>query len=65
MLTVWLDDFTPCLKDSVTGDLVETEVLRVQQPAFLRSIIRKTAGTQNGMSCPGTMKSMRLLLPVR
>ena len=36
MLTVWLDDFTPCLKDSVTGDLVETEVLRVQRTSFLK-----------------------------
>ena len=36
MITVWLDDFTPCLKDSLTGDLVETEVLRVQRKSFLR-----------------------------
>ena len=36
MLTVWLDDFTPCLKDAVTGDLVETEVLRVQRTSFLK-----------------------------
>ncbi len=36
MITVWLDDFTPCLKDSLTGDLVETEVLRVQRTTFLK-----------------------------
>ena len=27
---------TPCLKDAVTGDLVETEVLRVQRTSFLK-----------------------------
>ena len=36
MVTVWLDEITPCLKDTITGDLIETEVLKVQRVSFLR-----------------------------
>ena len=35
MITVWIDDFTPCLKDESTGELVETEVVRLKRKSFL------------------------------
>ena len=36
MVTVWLDEITPCLKDSLTGELVDTEVLQIQRTSFLK-----------------------------
>ena len=41
MITVWLDEITRCLKDSTTGDLVETEVLQVQRSSFLKKYNQK------------------------
>lgn len=29
MLTFYVDEITPCLIDSKTGDIVETEVVRI------------------------------------
>ena len=34
MITVWIDDFTPCLKDDLTGELVDTEVVRLKRKRF-------------------------------
>ena len=48
MVTVWLDEITPCLKDSLTGELVDTEVLQIQEPVSLKSITRETDGIFNG-----------------
>ena len=36
MLHVWIDELTPCLKDSVTGDLIPTEVTQIVRKSFLR-----------------------------
>ena len=41
MVTVWLDEITPCLKDALTGDLVETEVLQIQRTSFLKKFNQK------------------------
>ena len=34
MINVWIDEMTPCLKDSLTGELVQTEVIRVKRESF-------------------------------
>ena len=36
MLYAWIDEFTPCLKDAKTGELIQTEVVRVVRESFLR-----------------------------
>ena len=41
MITVDIDMLTPCLKDSETGDLVETEVLKVSRKSFLKKYNEK------------------------
>ena len=33
---VYIDEFTPFLKDGETGELVDTEVIRIKRPSFLR-----------------------------
>ena len=42
MINVIIDEFTPCLKDAKTGELVQTEVIRVKRETFLRKYNRKT-----------------------
>lgn len=49
MINVIIDEFTPCLKDSKTGELVQTEVIRIKRKSFLRKYNQKTAGTQTGL----------------
>lgn len=36
MINVWIDEFTPCLKDTQTGEIVQTEVIRITRKSFLR-----------------------------
>ena len=40
-IDVWIDDFTPCLKDNLTGDVVNTEVIRIRRKSFLSKFNRK------------------------
>lgn len=42
MINVWIDKFTPCLKDSATGDLIETEVVQVTRRSVLAKYNKKT-----------------------
>ena len=41
MLTAWIDSFTPCLKDNKTGEIVDTEVVRIKRASFLRKYNQK------------------------
>jgi len=47
MITVDIDMFTPCLKDLLTGELVETEVLRVSRKSFLNKYNKKNGWYTN------------------
>lgn len=41
MVNVWIDEFTPCLKDAETGELIQTEVIRITRKTFLRKYNEK------------------------
>lgn len=41
MIAVYIDELTPCLKDVETGDIVETEVLRISRKSFLKKFNSK------------------------
>ena len=41
MLTAWIDTITPCLKDIRTGEIVDTEVIRIKRTSFLRKYNKK------------------------
>ena len=41
MINVWIDEFTPCLKDSTTGEIVQTEVIRIKRKSFLKKYNEK------------------------
>ncbi|NLG02379.1 MAG: hypothetical protein GX567_00865, partial [Clostridia bacterium] len=42
MINVWIDEFTPCLKDAITGDILETEVVQVTRKSYLAKYNTKT-----------------------
>ena len=35
-ISVYIDDFTPCLKDNITGELVDTEVIRIKRSSYMQ-----------------------------
>ena len=41
MICVDVDLITPCLKDAVTGEMVDTEVIRIRRKSFLRKFNKK------------------------
>ena len=41
MINVLIDEFTPCLKDTKTGELVQTEVIQVSRKSFLKKYNEK------------------------
>lgn len=42
MIHVYIDEFTPCLQDSETGEILETEVIRIRRKSFLSKYNQKT-----------------------
>lgn len=58
MINVLIDEFTPCLKDARTGELVQTEVIRIKRKSFLKNTIKRMDGTQTGNPLQMKMKSM-------
>ena len=42
MITFKIDEMVPCLKDTETGDIVETEVVRLRRKSFLSKFNAKT-----------------------
>ena len=50
MLNVYVDEFTPCLKDGKTGELVQTEVIRIKRKTFLKKYNKKNGWYVNWAS---------------
>lgn len=46
-IDVIIDNITPCLKDNTTGDIIETEVLRVKRKSFLSKFNKKNGWYTN------------------
>lgn len=42
MVTVLIDELTPCLKDAKTVEIVQTEVIRIKRKSFLHKYNKKT-----------------------
>ena len=40
-ISVYIDDFNSCLKDNATGELIDTEVIRIKRSSFLEKYNKK------------------------
>lgn len=47
MIQVWIDEFTPCLKDTQTGKLVQTKAIQITQKSFLKRYNRRNGWYTN------------------
>lgn len=41
MIVVTIDELTPCLQNTLTGELIETEVVQIRRKSFLQKFNRK------------------------
>ena len=51
-ISVYIDDFTPCLKDNATGELIDTEVIRMNGQmsnynSYMENAYRCAKGVKN------------------
>lgn len=47
MINVFIDEYTPCLKDAQTGELVQTEVIRIRRKSFLKKYNKRNGWYTN------------------
>lgn len=47
MINALIDEFTPCLKDAYTGEIVQTEVIRIKRKSFLKKYNRRNGWYTN------------------
>lgn len=50
MITVIIDELTPCLKDNETGEIIQTEVIKVKRKSFLEKYNKRTGWYVNWAS---------------
>ena len=60
MLFAYVDEFTPCLKDTRSGELVQTEVVRVVRESFLQKYNESSGWYATGQSYYGIARCMPL-----
>ena len=62
MITFKVDELTPCLKDVETGDIIDTEVVRLRRKSFLSKFNKKTGWYINWSKLPGEVEVYALVL---
>lgn len=58
MIPFTIDSITPCLKHVATGDIVETEVIRIQRKSFLSKFNKSNGWYVTGIS---SMKKLQYM----
>ncbi len=62
MIPFTIDDLTPCLRDTQTGDIVETEIVRIKRKSFLSKFNEKTGWYVNWSKFPKEVEIYALVL---
>lgn len=62
MITFKIDELTPCLKDTETGEFYDTEVVRLKRKSFLSKFNKKTGWYINWSEFPKDIEIYALVL---
>ena len=62
MITVIIDEYTPCLKNTKTGEIVETEVIRLRRKSFLAKYNKRTGWYINWSRFPSSAEIYALVI---
>ncbi|MBR6125022.1 hypothetical protein IKQ19_15755, partial [Candidatus Saccharibacteria bacterium] len=49
---IWLDEIVPCLEDSITGEIKETVVFKIESRSFLKKFTKKNGWEINWIEMP-------------
>lgn len=56
MITFYIDELAPCLRDTITGDIIDTEVVRIKRKSFLSKFNKKTGWYINWGKIPESVE---------
>lgn len=62
MITFYIDELTPCLRDTITGDVIDTEVVRIRRKSFLSKFNKKTGWYINWGKIPESVEIYALVV---
>ena len=62
MIAFTIDEFTPCLKEVATGEIYDTEVVRIRRKSFLSKFNKKTGWYVNWSKFPEETEVYALVL---
>lgn len=62
MITVWVDEITPCLKLAKTGEMVDTEVVRIKRKSFLQNYNSRNGWYTNWAKLAGEYEIFALVI---
>jgi hypothetical protein len=62
LITFTIDTLTPCLRNVHTGDIVETEVMRIRRKSFLSKFNEKTGWYVNWSKFPSEVEIYALVI---
>ena len=62
MITFCIEELTPCLKDVITGDILDTEVVALKRRSFLSKFNKKTGWYVNWGKMPQDVLIYALVL---
>ena len=62
MITFRIDEFSPCLKEVSTGEIYDTEVVRIKRKSFLSKFNKKTGWYVNWSQFPAGTEIYALVL---
>ena len=62
VITLTIDEYTPCLKNTATGEIVETEVIRLRRKSFLAKYNKRTGWYVNWSKFEANVEIYALVL---
>ena len=62
MIIFKIDEFSPCLKEVITGEIYDTEVVRIRRKSFLAKFNKKTGWYVNWSKFPEGTEVYALVL---
>ena len=61
-LDIWIDDIVPCLRDTVTGDLMNTVVFKIESRSYLKKFKKNDGWHINWENVPKDVEVYALAL---
>lgn len=61
-INIWIDEIVPCLKDTVTGDMKETVVFKIESRSYLKQFTEQNGWQINWIEIPLDVEVYELAL---